>query len=101
MGEAGAIGTTGMYMCADTMLVRYAETPDWNTVLDAYYAYDSEPSEAALQIAAQVVRRPWKPLLNCRYAYSAHDVQNGWEPGKYQITANGLTLHLNDHYPGG
>ena len=73
-GEAGVMGTPGMYLVADSMLARVEspEHPDaWQDVLTAYYG-SAPPSELALAIAYTAVTRPW-PSRGMPYAVSRED----------------------------
>jgi len=101
-GEAGILGTKGMYQVADTILARLA-SPDYpNTlenVLEVYYAR-AEPSEEAIGLAACAILSPWTPGPFF-YAYGDGDVSRfGWRQGDEVLCGHGFCLHLAREWPG-
>ena len=99
-GEAGGMGTTGMWYVGDTMLGRIARGDSWDDALAQYYATSRVPSEEAMVLANTMLRQPWKPSGRV-FCYSEDDrVNQGWSRGDLVYSVNGQTLHMRQEWPG-
>lgn len=99
-GEAGVLGTRGMYYVADTMLARREGGDSWEAVLAAYYGNQCPPSEGAMQMAARMLADPWQSNGR-RYVYSETDrVNMGWRKGDFIYGKEDYLLHFSREWPG-